>query len=449
VWYGILDIDPPEVYLDSPANDTTFTFSPDVTMTVTATNIQLKNCTVWTNITGAWAANETKTYDGTSDTDSWNFNNVSNGDYIWNAYCCDVVDLCAWNATNFTFTMNYTPGINIPPNVTIYYPEEGANITMPYYLQWLAQDTDELNVTIYFDGILNVTNLDKTETSYLFSHLDNGSYTVNVTACETNTTELYCASDLVNFNVIIIIYDFNLENTSYEDGLILGYDNRISFDLYALQNPAVNGVCDLGVYYLDEPIDVYSGLTSGAGGHLDLNSDTNPYKDVLPDYLLDKNLTWKVRCMCLNCTDITQPGCCMNANTGEFYEEYFNLEREYIVPVIEEQYNSTVGGWIFIGHLAMIILFISIAGFMWWRSNVYVVKLICFGMLILEFILGFSVVYAVDKGRRLAMLSRINFYVTLIIGTLTIILLAFFIVKKFWAEHYDEDKRRDSWHELG
>jgi hypothetical protein len=86
----------------------------NITFTCNATDdIGLVNITLWTNISGTWMANETKTITGTSDSESYSLYNINNGTYIWN---CETYD----NNGNSDFAVNRTFSIVEPvqPNAT-------------------------------------------------------------------------------------------------------------------------------------------------------------------------------------------------------------------------------------------------------------------------------------------------------------------------------------------
>ncbi len=100
---------PPDVSLVSPDDKTQFFFTNDITLTVTATDLDdgLGNCTLWSDIGGSWQAVETKQFSGTSDTKSWDLSNVDKGWYHWNARCCDVDGACGFASSNKTFKVLY------------------------------------------------------------------------------------------------------------------------------------------------------------------------------------------------------------------------------------------------------------------------------------------------------------------------------------------------------
>ena len=107
VTYDIID-DPPVVNLSYPDNMQVISSTNNVTFNVTASDDHgLYNCTLWTNITGAWAANDTRQMSGNDDYASWNISSLNDSAYIWNAYCCDA-GACSWNSRNYTFFITYS-----------------------------------------------------------------------------------------------------------------------------------------------------------------------------------------------------------------------------------------------------------------------------------------------------------------------------------------------------
>jgi len=100
----------PDVSLIFPSDEQSFTSTNNVTFNVSATdNLGLDNCTLYTNISGAWQAESTKIYSGTSDSDTWSLNELDNAGYRWNAYCCDNDGNCMWALNDSTFEVDYDP----------------------------------------------------------------------------------------------------------------------------------------------------------------------------------------------------------------------------------------------------------------------------------------------------------------------------------------------------
>ncbi|MBI2653248.1 hypothetical protein HYX02_00405 [Candidatus Woesearchaeota archaeon] len=106
---------PPIVTLVSPLNNNIST-TGNLIFNCSATdfNENLKNITLYHNISGVWAADETKNITGTSDYETFIVNNIPNGNYIWNCLAFDNNSMSDWADINFTFKVNSTslPDIN-------------------------------------------------------------------------------------------------------------------------------------------------------------------------------------------------------------------------------------------------------------------------------------------------------------------------------------------------
>lgn len=136
--YG--DIAAPVVTLVSPADDST-TASDTVTYNVSASDMGsgLDNCTLYTDESG-WDVESTKTFTGASDWDTWVVADYDNGNYEWNAYCCDVEGNCDWATSNYTITVAAppTPDYTFNFNGTVYDSTRdnalvGANVSVTVY----------------------------------------------------------------------------------------------------------------------------------------------------------------------------------------------------------------------------------------------------------------------------------------------------------------------------
>lgn len=188
---AIVDANPPLVTLSSPSNGATITNTYTVSFNVAATdNVGLANCTLYTNITGAWSPNETKSYSGTSDTDTWALNIGMNGTFIWNALCYDTSGLLAWHASNYTLTLNVTGTDSSPPVVTLIAPENNTPITASDDVALYASAEDDIllkECTVYTNmtgawaanETKNFTGKYDADVWYLYN-LSNGTYLWNV-----------------------------------------------------------------------------------------------------------------------------------------------------------------------------------------------------------------------------------------------------------------------------
>ncbi|MCX8159245.1 MAG: Ig-like domain-containing protein, partial [Candidatus Pacearchaeota archaeon] len=133
-----IDVGYPKVYLNYPNNGVVLS-TRNILFNISASdNFELTNCTLWTNVYGEWKANETKNFSGNYDSKVWNITNISNGNYVWNAYCCDKAGNCAFNRTNYSFSVAI-PRIRLD----LIYPKEDINVS------WRDWFNISLNVSCY------------------------------------------------------------------------------------------------------------------------------------------------------------------------------------------------------------------------------------------------------------------------------------------------------------
>ncbi|PIN92051.1 hypothetical protein COU56_04315, partial [Candidatus Pacearchaeota archaeon CG10_big_fil_rev_8_21_14_0_10_31_9] len=101
---------PPIVSLIFPENNTLFPgYINDVTFNSSVQDLEgLANCTLYTNVTGTWAANDTSSISGTFNYTNFTMNNLPNGTYLWNVGCFDNDSAFSFAPNNWTFTINYT-----------------------------------------------------------------------------------------------------------------------------------------------------------------------------------------------------------------------------------------------------------------------------------------------------------------------------------------------------
>jgi hypothetical protein len=103
------------ITLNSPPNSSVH--NENITFNCSAvTNATLQNISLWTNSTGSWQLNETKsaTFDAV-------FNKTfSQGNYLWNCEACDDEN-CSFSSNNYTFEVDTTnPQINLTSPTGVY-----------------------------------------------------------------------------------------------------------------------------------------------------------------------------------------------------------------------------------------------------------------------------------------------------------------------------------------
>ena len=90
----------PSVSLNAPANDTWQT-SGTVVFNYTATDTNLKNCTLYGDFSGTWGANESNTSVNSGAWDTISIT-LTNGSYIWNVLCYDYAGNSNFSQNNYT-----------------------------------------------------------------------------------------------------------------------------------------------------------------------------------------------------------------------------------------------------------------------------------------------------------------------------------------------------------
>lgn len=102
------DTSAPNVTLISPVNNTNSTSASNIFSCNATAASTLSNATLWSNFTGTWQANETKSASGTSDSESFT-KALTNGSYIWNCRWCITANNCSFASANWTINISITP----------------------------------------------------------------------------------------------------------------------------------------------------------------------------------------------------------------------------------------------------------------------------------------------------------------------------------------------------
>ncbi len=176
----VQDTTDPIVSLVSPANDS-YDSDGAVTFTYSATDFNLESCTLYGNFSGAWATNETNLTIAIGVNHQVSMN-LDDGVYIWNVQCTDSAGLSAFNAANYTITVDSA------------YPTFDTaliNKTVEYYsaFSYNISASDNFEVNSYF---VNDTNFATNASGYLMNNtiLALGSYSLNVSVNDTSNNVL-------------------------------------------------------------------------------------------------------------------------------------------------------------------------------------------------------------------------------------------------------------------
>jgi|GEM_PF-4468922 len=209
---SVADVQAPTVTLISPSDGSTN--GPDVTLTYNVSDDidALLNCSLWTNVTGTWQVNSSKTTPNGS-TDSFTLSGLPDGTYIWNVECIDNAGNAAFAPSNWTYIVNTTIPDTNAPTVTLISPYDGETINSPNVtVVWnVTDDVDlQLDCEVYsntsgawqVDYTTSVSNA--SSGSYTFTNLPQGTYIWNV-KCIDDAGNAAFADQNWSFAVVIVI----------------------------------------------------------------------------------------------------------------------------------------------------------------------------------------------------------------------------------------------------
>jgi len=178
----------PTNYLNLSTNDVEINCSVQ-------SQFNLVNLSVYHNLLGTFAFNQTYNATGNLNSTNFTFNNVNDGVYSYNCRSSDNSNNTFYSANNYTFTIDATyPGISLlsPSNAST---QTSSSITFNY------NATDNFNLTscsLLFNGATDQTDTTITQgisQSFTKSSIDNGDYTWGVNCLDIagnqNTSTIY------------------------------------------------------------------------------------------------------------------------------------------------------------------------------------------------------------------------------------------------------------------
>jgi len=243
--FTVVDTAAPIVTLNYPA-DNYWNNTGNVTFNCSATNTNLSNITLWTDVNGSWSANQTKTLLGSSNSTEFNLTdlNDNNTGYLWNCLAYDSSGNSNFSIANRTFYIDTTlPNVNLI-SPTVDYVNDSLSLldvnftcnasdsnqlsNLSIYLTNSANQSFVLNRTSYINGTSNESNWT--------IPLRSGNYTWDCYACDTaDNCNFSAANRTIKLNATVaqlgvpLIGSITLvENlTDLGDGLIVGSNNTI------------------------------------------------------------------------------------------------------------------------------------------------------------------------------------------------------------------------------
>lgn len=196
----------PTVNLTIPSNATFYNFSGiiNITSQESGSTLGLANASLY-----LWYENgtlfslNTTTISATSNTTFWNYTFPTDNRYQWNVQVCDISDICSFNSTNYTITIDTSP-----PNITFISPTPANNSytnSLPFNVS-VSSDTPGAPLKTIYVYLYNTTgyitydssSFSQSQNTYNynfsgdFSTFPDGIYYINSSAVDyadnTNTT---------------------------------------------------------------------------------------------------------------------------------------------------------------------------------------------------------------------------------------------------------------------
>jgi subtilisin family serine protease len=225
-----VDREPPLINLTFPLDNLKIMDTRNILFNFSASdNVELKNCSFWSNFSGIWELNETMILIGQENSSYLNFYNLSDNNYIWNVECCDVSNNCDFSSKNYSFQIFYCIS-----NMTNTSWSDWKNLTCAY--NQMNQTRNKTKYDINDCGIFqNITYSEFRLVGPIYQNISFGNWT-NITCLpnntmnqtrEVNSSDIYSCAPNTTFqefrNEEYCFYcETNLTNSSWSDWTNLG-----------------------------------------------------------------------------------------------------------------------------------------------------------------------------------------------------------------------------------
>ncbi|MBN2330327.1 MAG: right-handed parallel beta-helix repeat-containing protein [Candidatus Aenigmarchaeota archaeon] len=297
------DIILPNVTLDLPYNGSTVG-TEAVTFNCTAMdNRALLNVTLWGNLSGEWAANETKSISGKVNTTTFS-KTLNEGTYEWNCFACDTYHNCNWSANNFTFYLNTTL-----TTIVLVYPtnrtaiSSASAIDFKFNVTGLAQIS---NCTLLLDGSKyqsNQSSISKSLTNKINATLPKGIYSwaMNCSDGDNAETGSYTQEITVYNGIMPTLTKYTGKDINYG---IIDYGNVSGFWLENASAGRIEWIGKVNISGQDFDANVFIGHNLAGANPANLNSTLNDTVNLTLTSLpyLSSPLIYSDGAICSDCT---------------------------------------------------------------------------------------------------------------------------------------------------
>lgn len=201
----------PLVNLIEPVDDSVVFFKDNpIILNYTATDdMQIDNCSLYTNHSGSWLLENTTSF--STDLVTGNFSRYfDRKSIIWNVECCDSSNQCSFNATNYSLTINNTNPVwtNNVSNFSIL--EDSGESTILTNLSDYVTDADADSLTF---GVYN-ENVSEVDCEVYNS---TGSWSLNVTPFNNYTGNASCTLNVSDSFSSVTGNEFGIEVNNTND----------------------------------------------------------------------------------------------------------------------------------------------------------------------------------------------------------------------------------------
>ncbi len=274
-----LDTKRPSVSLLYPLNGT-WDLSGLLQMSYIMQDINPSHCTLFTNVSGIWLANQTNSTQ-ISDTESFfNATSYPEGNYIWNTYCNDTAGNIGFNSSNYSVSVDTNN-----PRLQFVFPTPANNSNLSVGTQIFNATHNDSNAhTLLFSLNASFGNLSFPYLGRIFTNVTNtslhGSYSfyfwANDSSGRYNQTDVYTA----NIDTRLPAFQYvSPANNTWNTSMNISFQYQVQDDFLGIKN------CTLF-------IDGMANLTN-----LSVEQGTTQYFN-LPLNNTAEGIAWNV-----NCTD--------------------------------------------------------------------------------------------------------------------------------------------------
>jgi hypothetical protein len=253
--------------------------------------------------------------------------------------------------------------------------------------------------------------------------------------------------EVINTSINIL----NFFDEDYSTSIVLGKTAKLAFKIQYNGNLVANAHCHANIISpRGHPLySCVDDLHSHGDGQVFVNIDTEELNKQTVNDMVGNAFVWDIGCMCFkNCSNPTDVGCCIDATTGEYFENFAHGEIELPFTVTADESDYSTDGVDLLTNVVLVLFLSLLFGAVGFGINSFDKDKIFTGlrnmfafMAIFELLMSLAFVYANELNYNIELLTQINLVSLVLIS----VIIIFVFLMKYMFNVFNFGKKESRW----